>query len=153
MGKRIKSQIQVRNCQRKWVDIDFLKKVALHTLKKELIEGNKQISIVLVDNEKSIELNRKFRGINEVTDVLAFPLGGEFISTENLMGEVIISVEAAEQQARERGHSLREELALLVVHGVLHLFGYTDEEEAEREIMQNKEKSVLKSLKMKENLV
>ena len=151
--EKVKSQIQVRNCQKKWVDTDFLKKTALHTLEEELIKANKQVSIALVDNKKIIELNRRFRGINEVTDVLAFPLGGEFVSTEDLMGEVIISVEAAEKQARERKHSSREELALLVVHGILHLLGYTDKEEAEREVMEDRERSILKSLGMKDNLI
>ncbi|MCD6472695.1 rRNA maturation RNase YbeY [Candidatus Aerophobetes bacterium] len=151
--KKVKSRVQVRNCQKKWVNTDFLRKVALHTLKKELIKANKQISIALVDNKKIVELNREFRGISKVTDVLAFSLGGEFVSTENLLGEVVISVEAAEEQARERKHSLREELALLVAHGVLHLLGYSDKEETEREIMQNKEKIILKSLGIRENLV
>ncbi|MEA1963879.1 MAG: rRNA maturation RNase YbeY [Candidatus Aerophobetes bacterium] len=151
--RKVKSQVQVRNCQREPVDIDFLRKAALCTLKRELIKANKQISMALVDNEKIVELNRKFRGMDKVTDVLAFPLGGEFVSTESLLGEVIISVEAAEEEAKERGHSLREELALLAIHGVLHLLGYLDKEEAERVIMQNKEKSILKSLGMRENLV
>ncbi len=104
----------------------------------------KEISIALVDIKRMAKLNEKFRGVKEPTDVLAFPLGGEFISTENLLGEVVISIDKAEEQARERGHSLESELALLTVHGVLHLLGYTDEDEDKKKIMQAKENKILR---------
>ena len=104
----------------------------------------KEISIALVDIKRMAKLNEKFRGVKESTDVLAFPLGGEFISTENLLGEVVISIDKAEEQARERGHSLEGELALLTVHGVLHLLGYTDEDEDKKKIMQAKENKILR---------
>lgn len=103
-----------------------------------------EISIALVDIKRMAKLNEKFRGVKEPTDVLAFPLGGEFISTENLLGEVVISIDKAEEQARERGHSLESELALLTVHGVLHLLGYTDEDEDKKKIMQAKENKILR---------
>ena len=104
----------------------------------------KEISIALVDIERMAKLNEKFRGVKEPTDVLAFPLGGEFVSTESLLGEVVISIDKAEEQARERGHSLESELALLTVHGVLHLLGYTDEDEDKKKIMQAKENKILR---------
>ncbi len=104
----------------------------------------KEISIALVDIKRMAKLNEKFRGVKEPTDVLAFPLGGEFVSTENLLGEVVVSIDKAEEQARERGHSLENELALLTVHGVLHLLGYTDEDEDKRKIMQAKENKILR---------
>jgi probable rRNA maturation factor len=107
------------------------------------------VSIVLVDNRVIKQLNEKFRGISEATDVLAFPLGGEFSSTENLLGEIVISVERAKEAAKKGGHRLKEELALLVVHGILHLLGYADEKKKEREIMRNKEGKILKSLGIK----
>ncbi|GAH78526.1 unnamed protein product, partial [marine sediment metagenome] len=105
--------------------------------------------IVLVDNKMIKQLNEKFRGISEATDVLAFPLGGEFSSTENLLGEIVISVERAKEAAKEGGHRLKEELALLVVHGILHLLGHADEKKKEREIMRNKEGKILESLGIK----
>ena len=104
----------------------------------------KEISIALVDIKRMAKLNEKFRGVKEPTDVLAFPLGGEFVSTESLLGEVVISIDKAEEQARERGHSLESELALLTVHGVLHLLGYTDEDEDKKKIMQAKENKILR---------
>jgi len=108
----------------------------------------KEISIALVDIKRMAKLNEKFRGVKEPTDVLAFPLGGEFISTENLLGEVVISIDKAEEQAREGGHSIESELVLLTVHGVLHLLGYTDEDEDKRKIMQDKEKKILHFFKI-----
>ncbi len=118
--------------------------MASRALNDNLVSGKKkEISIALVDIKRMAKLNEKFRGVKEPTDVLAFPLGGDFISTENLLGEVVVSVDKAEEQARERGHSLESELALLTVHGVLHLLGYTDENEDKRKIMQDKEKKIL----------
>jgi len=137
-------KVQIRNLHRKMVDTEFLGKVARMVLDDNLASRKrKEISIALVDIKRMAELNKKFRGVKEPTDVLAFPLGGEFISTENLLGEVVVSVDKAEEQARERGHSLESELALLTVHGVLHLLGYTDEDEDKRKIMQDKENKIL----------
>lgn len=137
------SKVQIRNLQRKMVDTEFLKKVACRILDDNLAFKKKEISMAIVDIKEMAKLNEKFRGVKEPTDVLAFPLGGEFISTENLLGEVVISIDKAEEQARERGHSLEGELALLTIHGVLHLVGYSDEDEEQRKIMQDKEKKIL----------
>lgn len=137
------SKVQIRNLQRKMVDTEFLKKVAGRILDDNLAFNKKEISMAIVDIKEMTKLNEKFRGVKEPTDVLAFPLGGEFISTENLLGEVVISIDKAEEQARERGHSLEGELALLTIHGVLHLVGYSDEDEEQRKIMQDKEKKIL----------
>lgn len=137
------SKVQIKNLQRKMVDTEFLKKVACRILDDNLAFKKKEISMAIVDIKEMAKLNEKFRGVQGPTDVLAFPLGGEFISTENLLGEVVISIDQAEEQARERGHSLEGELALLTIHGVLHLVGYSDEDEEQRKIMQDKEKKIL----------
>jgi len=138
-------KVQIRNLQRKMVDTEFLGKVASTVLNDNLASRKKkEISIALVDIKRMAKLNEKFRGVKEPTDVLAFPLGGEFVSTESLLGEVVISIGKAEEQARERGHSLESELALLTVHGVLHLLGYTDEDEDKKKIMQAKENKILR---------
>ncbi len=142
-------EIQIINLQRKMVDTEFLEKVASKVLDDILASRKKkEMSIALVDIKRMAELNEKFRGVKEPTDVLAFPLGGEFISTESLLGDVVISMGKAEEQAKERGHSLENELALLTVHGVLHLLGYTDEDEDNRKIMRDKEKRILHFLKI-----
>ena len=140
-------RVQIRNLYGEMVDTQLLGKVALVVLEdNSASRKNKEISIAMVDTKRMVELNEKFRGVKEPTDVLAFPIGGDFISTESQLGEVVISVDQAEAQARERGHSLENELTLLTVHGILHLLGYTDEDEDKKKTMQAKEKKVLRSL-------
>jgi probable rRNA maturation factor len=141
--------IQIRNLLNLEVNIGFLKKVASRALGYEQVHKDKEVSIVLVDNKVIRQLNEKFRGISEATDVLAFPLGGEFASTKSLLGEIIISIEKANEAAKEGGHGLKEELALLVIHGILHLLGYADERKKDREIMRDKEGKILESLGIK----
>ncbi len=95
--------------------------------------GKCSITFVLVDNESIRAYNQRFRGEDAVTDVLAFPGDGKYL------GDVIISVERAKEQAPQFGFSLERELALLVIHGVLHLLGYRDytpEESREMEALQ-----------------
>jgi probable rRNA maturation factor len=70
-------------------------------------------------------LNRQYRGKDKPTDVLSFPLADAL--QPFLLGDVVISVETAARQAQRRGHSLREELQILLVHGILHLLGYDHE--------------------------
>jgi len=75
------------------------------------------------------KLNRQYRNIDSPTDVLAFAMGeGEFSGLHpHLLGDVVVSVDTAERQAKKAGHSLQEELRMLAVHGTLHLLGYEDE--------------------------
>ncbi|MFQ6066354.1 MAG: rRNA maturation RNase YbeY [bacterium] len=143
------SEIQIRSFQKLPLNIGFLKKVASRALGHEKVHQDKEVSIVLVDNKMIKQLNEKFRGRSEITDVLAFPLGGEFASTESLLGEIVISVEKAKEAAKEGGHGLKEELALLVVHGILHLLGYANDNENHRRTMREKEGKILESLGIK----
>lgn len=86
-------------------------------------------------------LNRQYRGKNQPTDVLSFPLADEL--QPSLLGDVVISVETAARQAQRRGHSLREELQTLLIHGILHLLGYDHEvSRSEAVRMQRKEREV-----------
>jgi probable rRNA maturation factor len=90
---------------------------------------DKELSILLVDNDTIKELNRKYLSRDYPTNVLAFPMGkGEDRDLHPyLMGDVVISTETAQIEAQERGITLREEMALLLVHGILHLLGYDHE--------------------------
>lgn len=107
-----------------------------------------ELSLVVTTDEVVEELNRTYRGVNRTTDVLAFPLeGGDFPSLPGVskhLGEVIISFPQATRQAEEQGHQLREELSLLVIHGILHLLGYEDEDEDEEPRMRAREAEILK---------
>ena len=115
------------------------------------------VSVVAADDATLRELNRRFRGFDEVTDVLSFGAQGEGEAApdapafpaapgEESIGEVVASLPQAARQARERGASTEEELALLVVHGVLHLWGYEHGAPEEAEAMQAVERSVLAGL-------
>ena len=107
-----------------------------------------EISLVIMDDQEISELNRTFRNISKPTNVLSFPMQeGEFSGLNpELLGDVIISVEKAREQAKELNHSLEEELTLLTVHGVLHLLGYSDETEEEKQVMADREKDILKRI-------
>ncbi len=111
-----------------------------------------EVSITLTDNAYIHALNRQYRQIDRPTDVLSFALN-ESEEPEiadgpavNVLGDIIISVERAEEQAAEYGHSVRREMAFLTVHGMLHLLGYDHMEEAERLEMEKEQKYVMKQL-------
>ena len=87
-----------------------------------------QVSLSLCNDEAIAELNCQWRGKDQPTDVLSFPLEDEV-----MLGDLVISVETAAHQATARGHSLRDELRVLMVHGMLHLLGYDHELGAEDE--------------------
>lgn len=103
-----------------------------------------ELSLVLVDDAQIHEINRLYRKMDRPTDVIAFSfLEGKRFPGEYLLGEIFISVERAEEQAREQGHSLEEELRVLFAHGVLHVFGYDHEEDAEKATMDKKAGEIL----------
>ena len=111
-----------------------------------------EVSITLTNNAYIHELNKKYRQIDRPTDVLSFALNeSEEPEVEdgpeiNVLGDIIISVERAEEQAAEYGHSVRREMAFLTVHGMLHLLGYDHMEEADRLEMEAEQKYVMEQL-------
>ena len=115
--------------------------------------GPAEISVTFVDNNRIHELNKEYRDKDSATDVLSFPLGenGEYdIDEDNgckLLGDIVISMERAMEQANLYGHPLQREVAFLTVHSMLHLLGYDHENgglEAMR--MREKEEAVLLQL-------
>ncbi|MEK9183405.1 MAG: rRNA maturation RNase YbeY [Patescibacteria group bacterium] len=99
----------------------LLKKVASYCLKKLVIKKN--ISVVLVNDEKIQELNKIYRKKNKVTDVLSF---GDW-NDKDFLGEVIICLPQAKRQAKKYGTNLKQELTRLLAHGILHLAGLDHE--------------------------
>jgi len=90
--------------------------------------SDEEIAIKIVSNEQIQELNKKYMGMNRETDVLSFNLNFQNPETgRDYLGDVVISGEKAEEQAREFGHSLEKEIATLIIHGILHLLGYDDQ--------------------------
>ena len=115
---------------------------------------NAEVSFTLTDNNYIHELNKQYRGIDRPTDVLSFALneseepeisGGTAV---NVLGDIIISVERAKEQAADFGHSLRREIAFLTVHGMLHLLGYDHMEDEEREEMEAEQRFVMEKLQI-----
>src|SRR4051812_47555244 len=86
------------------------------------------ISLAFVDNPTIHTLNKRYLDHDEPTDVLSFPLSG--VGARKLVGELVIGAEVALAQAQERGHDVQAELALYVIHGLLHLCGYDDHTDA-----------------------
>lgn len=107
-----------------------------------------EVSILFASDRFVRRLNKLHRGIDQPTDVLAFSMReGEWTDIQpQLLGDVVISVETAERQAREMGHSLDRELTILLVHGVLHLLGYDHMEKGDAERMQAQERAVLSEI-------
>ena len=129
---------------------DSLRRAVEETLLAEGISSATELSLVITDDETVRELNRRFRDVDQPTDVLAFRLQEGGVSPFAMppngvlhLGEVIISYPRAAQQAEEYHHSIEQELLLLTIHGVLHLLGYEHEEPEEGERMRALEERIL----------
>lgn len=128
------------------VPIRRLKKTAERIL--DLLNQNRaELSLALVGNREIRELNARYRNRDEPTDVLSFPSGERLLREMEILGDVVISVEQAEIQARKRGKTLEEEVESLLIHGILHLLGYDHERsKKEAKIMQGMEKKIQQAL-------
>ena len=122
-------------------------------LAMEGFEGSAQVDMSLVDDEEIRTINREHRKVDAITDVLSFPLGenGKYdqdpVSGAYMLGDIVISMERAQEQAAQYGHTLQREVAFLTVHSMLHLLGYDHVDgglEAVR--MREREEAVLTSV-------
>lgn len=144
MKRKMSLRIYFENGQEKYpvtYNLKMLLREAIETtLDFEDFQNVCEVSVTFTDNEGIQELNKKFRQIDKPTDVLSFPLFDfegdceeppidEMISN---LGDIVISLERAEEQAEEFGHSFKREVAFLTVHSMLHLLGY-DHEKSEEE--------------------
>ncbi len=111
-----------------------------------------EVSVLYTDDGFIRELNGQYRGEDSATDVLSFPM----MSPEEMdiasgfpevLGDIVISLDTAERQAKERGVSLREEVGLLLIHGCLHLLGYDHDDPGEEAIMWRKQETALDLLR------
>ncbi|WP_430734158.1 rRNA maturation RNase YbeY [Helicobacter suis] len=106
------------------------------------------VELLLVDSEKMRELNLEFRGLDKSTDVLSFPLE---MPGQKLLGSVVINVELAIIEAKQRGHSLLAEITLLFIHGCLHLLGYDHEKDTGEQ--REKEEEVIRAFNLPASLI
>ena len=133
---------------------------ALRGMAREMLRGlgcheDTELSILLTDNEGIRALNRRYLDRDRPTDVLSFPMW-DFNSelrtpnSELILGDVVISIEKARKQAEELGVTMDEELSRLLVHGILHLFGFDHEKSSkEAQRMKKEEERLLKITKCK----
>ncbi len=127
----------------------------------EMGEHSAEVGLVLVGDTEMRGLNRQYRGIDQPTDVLAFPMREKGKSgdknkitgiwqpdtTLDLLGDVVISIPTARKQAFQQGHSLQQEMTVLMIHGLLHLLGYDHERSiADAGVMKRKEKKLLQAV-------
>ncbi len=144
----------------------FIESESDQTFTKELLERaaravldlsgspDADLTIVLVDDARIQALNRDFLAHDAPTDVLSFPADEPDPETGRLyLGDVVISLARAAEQARERGHAFEAEMQLLVVHGVLHLLGHDHAEAGEKQRMWAAQAGVLEQLGISPNIV
>lgn len=130
---------------------EMLEKVCLKSLQYEEFNEDCEVSLSIVTNDEIHDINKQFRNIDSPTDVLSFPQltfeeGEEADVNENgeiVLGDIIISIDRAKEQAEEYGHSLKRELAFLSVHSMLHLMGYDHMVPEEEEDMFRRQKEIL----------
>lgn len=122
-------------------------------LKLEGFEGSAEISVMLVNNQQIKNLNSQYREKNMATDVLSFPMGENGVydvdpsTGSKILGDIVISIERAVEQADRFGHSLQREVGYLTAHSMLHLLGYDHEDNGlQRMRMREKEEQVMTQL-------
>ncbi|MDQ1001467.1 putative rRNA maturation factor [Neobacillus niacini] len=131
--------------------MEEIEKLLNFAAEKESVEDNSEVSVTFVTNERIHEINREYRDKDAPTDVISFAMEElgegeiELIGEElpRVLGDIIISIPKAEEQAKEYGHSFIRELGFLSVHGFLHLLGYDHMEKEEEEKMFSRQKDIL----------
>lgn len=121
-----------------------LKKLLNFALKRENLE-NVEFNIIFVDKDTIHNMNKTYRNVDRVTDVISFALeDNKTIELDHrLLGDIYICIDKAKEQAEEYGHSFKRELSFLAIHGLLHLLGYDHMEEEEEKVMFQKQEDIL----------
>ena len=139
------NKYEVFNETKENIDIEEEKNIIEFALKHENIE-NVEFNVIFVDEEEIRKINKEYRNIDKVTDVISFALeDGENMKFEfgRLLGDIYICTERMKEQAKEYGHSLLREQGFLTVHGLLHLLGYDHMTKEEEKIMFEKQEMIL----------
>jgi len=148
-----KRQVMIRfAATEKFDDVDYylktvIRRAVVATLDYEKFPYDAEVSVTLCDNAYIRKLNKQYRNKDKHTDVLSFPIydGGDFDMSECIsgavLGDIVISLERAREQATEIGNSFLREVAFLTVHSTLHLLGYDHERSAEDDELQCKKQN------------
>lgn len=122
-------------------------------LRTENFEGSVEVSVTFVNNEQIQELNNEYRQKNMPTDVLSFSQGKDGVFEKDpstgatILGDIVISVQKAQEQAKKFGHSFQREISQLTVHAMLHLLGYVHEDGGMEKVkMREKEEAIMAQL-------
>ncbi len=138
---------------------EIIEKVINRCFEEEgLLDSKLLITFTLTTPEEIKKINKKYRKIDKATDVLSFPMfekseldekikNQDFLY-EDVLGDIIISIEKVKEQAKEYEHSFERELSYMIVHGFYHLMGYDHIEEEDKKIMRPKEEKILSALKI-----
>ncbi len=138
-------------------DFKIIEKIFSEMIRAENLPSSVEVSLTLTNNEEIKELNKEYRKIDSVTDVLSFPIyeEDELDNLKNgtqleqiLLGDIVISLERVDEQSKEFGHSFRRELMYLFVHGMLHLLGHDHLEEDEKKEMRSREEAILEKFSL-----
>jgi probable rRNA maturation factor len=151
----MKLGIQIDKDFQKHLRKEWLRRVVEHSLAARDIASEVELGLLITDDETVRKLNQEYRGVDEPTDVLSFALvekkpgSSSFVTPPDgllHLGEVVISYPQAARQAEENNHQVKEEVALLVIHGILHLLGYEHDEPAREREMRALEERILSGL-------
>jgi probable rRNA maturation factor len=139
--------IAIQNENNYLIDSSLLAKASAAVFAHQHVTADSELSLALVDETAMQTYNREYRGVDTPTDVLSFP-SDEIDPDSNApyLGDLIISYPTAHTQAEKAGHSVNDELALLTVHGILHLLGHDHFDPAEKESMWAAQAEILSSL-------
>ncbi len=147
-------KIEINNRTKGKIDLKLVKQVAGEFGRIYKVNQNKEISLAFVGDAAMKKLNQTYRGLNRPTDVLSFAplnnakgnLTGQ-VGDDNLLGEIIIDYAQIKRQAGRFGQTAKQELAFILVHGLLHLAGYNDKTEAGRREMVKLGEEFIKNFK------
>jgi len=134
-------------------ELGEIKKLIDYTLEHENL-NNVEFNIIIVDNKKIHEINKKYRNVDKETDVISFALEDyeDVKLPYRLLGDIYISIDKAITQAIEYNHSLLRELSFLSIHGLLHLLGYDHIKKSDEKIMFDKQKEILDNYGIKREI-
>ncbi len=151
------SQIEFLDIEENLQYINIINKVIEQCFKEEKLEKtNLYISVILTNPENIKKINKEYRNIDKETDVLSFPMfekeeieeikASKENIVEDVLGDIVISIEQVKKQAQEYGHSFEREFAYMLVHGFYHLMGYDHIKEEDKQKMRPKEEKILNDL-------
>ena len=125
-----------------------LESVVKTVLETEGLSLDYEVSITFVDKDEIHKLNKEFRSVDRPTDVLSFPMDEDFFieGVDTMLGDIVICMNVAKEQANDFGHSLDREIMYLTAHSMLHLLGYDHMKDYEKLEMRAREKEVMKIL-------